>query len=149
MTAVDTARPPMDGTEPVAGKRGSGLDARWAAFAAFVGLILLSLARVISGANDITSGGTVGATITLAVPIALAGLGGMWSERSGVVNIGLEGMMILGTFGAGWMGWQHGPWVGVLTAVLFGAVGGLVHAVATVSFGVDQIVSGVAIHRFG
>ncbi len=79
----------------------------------------------------------------------MAGLGGLWSERSGVVNIGLEGMMILGTFGAGWIGWQHGPWAGVVTAVLFGAVGGLVHAVATVTFGVDQIVSGVAINILG
>src|SRR5436190_3428815 len=146
MTAVDTARPPMDGTEPVAGKRGSGLDARWAAFAAFVGLILLSLARVISGANDITSGGTVGATITLAVPIALAGLGGMWSERSGVVNIGLEGMMILGTFfGADFAYFSHSPWLALVGGVVGGMIGGLLHAVATVTFGVDQIISGVAI----
>ena len=79
----------------------------------------------------------------------MAGLGGLWSERSGVVNIGLEGMMILGTFGAGWIGWQHGPWAGIVTGVLFGAVGGLVHAVATVTFGVDQIVSGVAINILG
>jgi len=146
MTAVDTARPPMDGTEPVAGKRGSGLDARWAAFAAFVGLVLLSLARVISGANDITSGGTVGATITLAVPIALAGLGGMWSERSGVVNIGLEGMMILGTFfGADFAYFSHSPWLALVGGVVGGMIGGLLHAVATVTFGVDQIISGVAI----
>src|ERR1043165_1175160 len=58
-------------------------------------------------------------------------------------------MMILGTFGAGWIGWQHGPWLGVLAAVVFGAIGGLVHAVATVTFGVDQIVSGVAINILG
>ena len=50
----------------------------------------------------------------------MAGLGGLWSERSGVVNIGLEGMMILGTFGAGWIGWQHGPWAGIVAGVLFG-----------------------------
>jgi simple sugar transport system permease protein len=79
----------------------------------------------------------------------MAGLGGLWSERAGVVNIGLEGMMILGTFGAGWIGWQHGPWLGVATAVAFGAIGGLVHAVATVTFGVDHIVSGVAINILG
>jgi simple sugar transport system permease protein len=76
----------------------------------------------------------------------MAGLGGLWSERAGVVNIGLEGMLILGTFGAGWAGYQWGPWPGVLAAVLFGALGGLLHAVATVTFAVDQIVSGVAIN---
>ena len=76
----------------------------------------------------------------------MAGLGGLWSERAGVVNIGLEGMLVLGTFGAGWAGYQWGPWAGLVVAVLFGALGGLLHAVATVTFAVDQIVSGVAIN---
>ena len=107
------------------------------------------MVRAITGAEALTSAGTVGAAVAAAVPIGMAGLGGLWSERSGVVNIGLEGMMILGTFGAGWIGWQHGPWAGIVTAVLFGAVGGLVHAIATVTFGVDQIVSGVAINILG
>jgi simple sugar transport system permease protein len=90
--------------------------------------------------------GTIAAAIGLAVPIGMAGLGGLWSERSGVVNIGLEGMLILGTFGAGWAGYQYGPWVGLLAAVAFGALGGLLHAIATVTFAVDQIVVGVAIN---
>src|SRR5690606_9273797 len=107
------------------------------------------LVRVVTGAGELTSSGTVAAALGLAVPIGMAALGGLWSERAGVVNIGLEGMMILGTFGAGWIGWQYGPWAGLATAVLFGAVGGLVHAVATVTFGVDQIVSGVAINILG
>jgi len=115
----------------------------------FAGLVLLSLVRVITGATDLTSDGTTSAALMLAVPIGLAGLGGLWSERAGVVNIGLEGMMILGTFGAGWIGWQHGPWAGVATAVVFGALGGLVHALATVTFGVDHVVSGVAINILG
>jgi general nucleoside transport system permease protein len=114
-----------------------------------LGLIAVSAVRVISGAGDLTSGGTVGAALSLAVPIALAGLGGLWSERSGVVNIGLEGMMILGTFGAGWIGWQHGPWAGLVTGVILGTLGDLVHAVATVTFGVDHVVSGVAINILG
>jgi general nucleoside transport system permease protein len=117
-------------------------------FAGF-GLIAFSAVRVISGADDLTSAGTVGAALGLAVPIGMAGLGGLWAERSGVVNIGLEGMMILGTFGAGWIGWQYGPWAGLVSAVMFGAAGGLVHAVATVTFGVDHIVSGVAINILG
>jgi ABC-type uncharacterized transport system permease subunit len=116
----------------------------------FAGLIvLLAIVRAVSGADDITSGGTVGAAIALAVPIGMAGLGGLWAERAGVVNIGLEGMMILGTWGAGWAGYQWGPWTGVLVGVFMGAVGGLLHAVATVTFGVDHIVSGVAINILG
>ncbi|MFI5426282.1 ABC transporter permease [Aeromicrobium sp. UC242_57] len=110
------------------------------------GLVLFSLLRIITGANDLDSSGTLRATLVAAVPIGLAGLGGLWSERAGVVNIGLEGMMILGTFGAGYFGYFYGPWQGVLGAILLGAAGGLLHAVATVIFGVDHIVSGVAIN---
>ncbi len=109
-------------------------------------LLLLSVVRIITGANDLTSPGTMAAALGLAVPIGMAGLGGLWSERSGVVNIGLEGMLILGTFGAGWAGYQWGPWAGVLAAVAFGALGGLLHAIACVTFAVDQIVVGVAIN---
>ena len=54
--------------------------------------------------------------------------------------------MILVTWGAGWAGYQWNPWFGVLAAVAFGAFGGLIHAVATITFGVDQIVSGVALN---
>jgi ABC-type uncharacterized transport system permease subunit len=108
-------------------------------------IAVLSVVRVISGANDIDSSGSLNAAVTLAVPIGLAGLGGLWSERAGIVNIGLEGMLILGTWGAGWAGYQWGPWAGVGMAIVMGAIGGLVHAIATVGFGVDHIVSGVAI----
>jgi ABC-type uncharacterized transport system permease subunit len=113
------------------------------------GLVLISAVRALTGVDGLTSDGVVNAAVGLAVPIGMAGLGGLWAERAGVVNIGLEGMMILGTWGAGWAGYQHGPWVGVLAAVAFGAVGGLVHAVATITFRVDHIVSGVAINILG
>jgi len=109
-------------------------------------LLVVSLVRIITGANDITSAGQTAGALASAVPIALAGLGGLWSERAGVVNIGLEGMMILGTFFGAWAGWQTNPWIGVLAGVIGGALGGLVHAVATVTFGVDHIISGVAIN---
>lgn len=78
--------------------------------------------------------------------IYLTGLGGLFSERSGIVNIGLEGMMIVGTVMGAWGTLEYGPVVGLL----MGAVGGLgmslVHAVATVTFRVDHIVSGVVIN---
>ncbi|MFF7201833.1 ABC transporter permease [Streptomyces sp. NPDC008141] len=110
------------------------------------GLLLFSLVRVISGANDLTSVGQVAGALQLAVPIGLAGLGGLWAERAGVVNIGLEGMMILGTWFGAWAGYQWGPWTGVLLGIVGGALGGLLHAVITVTFNVNHIVSGVAIN---
>ena len=119
------------------------------ALAVAAGLVLIAGLRVVTGADDVASSGTIGAAIGLAMPIAMAGLGGLWAERAGVVNIGLEGMMILGTFGAGWAGYQYGPWAGVLMAIVLGAVGGSLHALATVTFGVDHIVSGVAINILG
>ena len=109
-------------------------------------LLIISIIRLITGASDLTSIGTASAALLLSVPIVLAGLGGLFSERSGVVNIGLEGMMILGAWAGGFIGSKHGPWLGLAAAVFFGAVGALVHAIATISFGVDHVVSGVAIN---
>ncbi|MFL6145832.1 MAG: ABC transporter permease [Labedaea sp.] len=118
----------------------------WYLIASLVALAVVSLVRVLTGATDLTSSGTMGAALTAAVPLALAGLGGLWSERAGVVNIGLEGMMVLGTWGAGFAGYQWGPWAGIAFGLVLGALGGLLHAIATVTFGVDHIVSGVAIN---
>jgi simple sugar transport system permease protein len=109
-------------------------------------VFVLASIRVITGASDLTSTGTASAALLLSVPIVLAALGGLFSERAGVVNIGLEGMMIMGAWAGGYIGSQHGPWVGLLAAMIFGSVGALVHAIATVSFGVDHVVSGVAIN---
>ncbi|MGK5532408.1 ABC transporter permease [Streptomyces sp. URMC 129] len=109
-------------------------------------LLLLATVRAVTDQASLTSTAQWGAAMGFAVPIGLAGLGGLWAERAGVVNIGLEGMMMLGLFSAGWMGWQHGPWAAVLAGVAGGALGGLLHAVATVTFGVDHIISGVAIN---
>ncbi|MDT0543805.1 MULTISPECIES: ABC transporter permease [Streptomyces] len=109
-------------------------------------LVLTSVVRMITGADDITSVGQVAGALELAIPIGLAGLGGLWAERAGVVNIGLEGMMILGTWLGAWAGYQWGPWTGVLFGIIGGALGGLLHAIITVTFGVNHIVSGVAIN---
>ncbi|WP_134738330.1 ABC transporter permease [Nocardioides sp. 503] len=132
--------------EPTVTKPRRKLPRYWVLIGLLGALLLLSLLRVITGANDLTSSGTIMATLIAIVPIMLAGLGGLWSERAGVVNIGLEGMMILGTWGAGYFGYHHGAWAGVAGAILMGMIGGLVHAVATVIFGVDHIISGVAIN---
>ncbi|TDB86026.1 ABC transporter permease [Actinomadura sp. KC216] len=144
---MSTATGTMTPAKPANGKR----RLRWPHYALIASglLVLLSLVRVIDDANPVTSSGTVSASLRLAVPIFLAGLGGLWSERSGVINIGLEGMMILGTWTGAWAGFQWGPWIGVLAGIIGGALGGLLHAIATVSFGVDHIVSGVAINILG
>ncbi|MFW6694700.1 ABC transporter permease [Streptomyces sp. MAR4 CNX-425] len=138
-TVTPAGRPPAD-----SGKRRFGLPQILLLVAA--GLLLLSAVRALTDTTNLTASAQIGGALALAVPIGLAGLGGLWAERSGVINIGLEGMMILGTFFAGWIGWQHGPWAGALAGVIGGALGGLVHAMATVTFGVDHIVSGVAIN---
>ena len=109
-------------------------------------LVLVSAVRLVTGAHGITSVGQTSTALRLAVPIGLAGLGGLWAERAGVINIGLEGMLILGTWFGAWAGVQWGPWAGVVMGILGGALGGLLHAVATVTFGVNHIVSGVAIN---
>jgi ABC-type uncharacterized transport system permease subunit len=120
----------------------------WWWLAAFVAVVVvgISLLELVTGARDLASSGTLRATVIAMMPIALAGLGGLWSERAGIVNIGLEGMMILGTFGAGFFAYHFGGWGGIAGALLMGMLGGLIHALATVVFGVDHIISGVAIN---
>ena len=76
----------------------------------------------------------------------LTGLGGLFSERSGIVNIGLEGLMVTGTVMGAWAAIEWGPVVGLLVGALSGLVFSLVHALATVTFRVDHIVSGVVIN---
>nr|WP_285853846.1 ABC transporter permease [Bacillus safensis] len=95
----------------------------------------------------------VPATLVYAAPLILTALGGVFSERSGVVNIGLEGLMVVGafssiifnlfcadTFGA------LTPWLGLLVGMAVGGLFSLIHAVATITFRADQTVSGVAIN---
>jgi len=114
-----------------------------------VGVSILTISRLYTDASQLTAQGTFQSAIQLALPIGLAGLGGLWAERAGVVNIGLEGMMALGTWFGAYGAIAYGPWTGVLFGVLGGAVGGLLHALATVTFGVDHIISGVAINLLG
>lgn len=95
-------------------------------------------------------------TIAYAAPLIFTAIGGVFSERSGVVNIGLEGLMVMGAFTgivfnlfyADVLGsWT--PWVALLAAMLVSAVFSIMHAVASISFRADQVVSGVAINMLG
>jgi ABC-type uncharacterized transport system permease subunit len=118
---------------------------RWA-FYAFVGVLVLTVVQGFDDTESLTSIGSAQSMLRWAVPILLAGLGGLYAERAGIVNIGLEGMMILGTWFGAWGAVTYGPWWGIVLGVLGGAMGGLLHAVATVTFGVDHIISGVAVN---
>ena len=86
-------------------------------------------------------------TIRMSTPLTLAGLGGIFSERSGVVNIALEGIMLVSAFGyvIGTSA-SDSAWTGLIVGIGFGAAIALVHAIASISFRSDQIVSGVAIN---
>ena len=89
----------------------------------------------------------IAATLRFATPLAFAAMGGIFSERSGVVNIGLEGMMLMGAFFAVWGSVWSGSWVvGLLMAMLFGGLLALVHAFFCIHLRADQIVSGFAVN---
>jgi len=82
-----------------------------------------------------------------ATPLAFAALGGLFSERSGVINIGLEGMMLMSAFGgAAGAHFSGSVWIGLLVALLVGLLLGLLHAAASITFEADQIISGTAIN---
>jgi len=89
----------------------------------------------------------ISSTIRLATPLLLAALGGLFSERAGVINIALEGLMLAGAFTAAAVThWAGNPFVGLFAAILAGVAVALVHAVACIKFRADQVVSGTAIN---
>jgi simple sugar transport system permease protein len=91
-------------------------------------------------------GAALGIGLSYFTIIYLTGLGGLFSERSGIVNIGLEGLLIVGTVMGAWGALTFGPIPGLLIGMVAGALLSLVHALATVTFRVDHIVSGVVIN---
>lgn len=95
-------------------------------------------------------------SLTYFTILYLTGLGGLFSERSGIVNIGLEGLMIIGTVSGAWgaryftdtvgLGLPWGPIMGLVVGAFIGMLFASIHAAATITFKVDHIVSGVVIN---
>jgi len=93
--------------------------------------------------------GLISQTIRISVPYTLAAIGGTFSERGGVVNIALEGILLNGAFTCVLGTYLTGnPWLGLLCAVLGGMLTALLHAVTTITFRGEQIVSGIAMNLF-
>lgn len=89
----------------------------------------------------------IASTLRLSTPLIFAALGGLWSERAGVINIALEGMMLAGAFSAAAVTALTGnAWVGVAAALLAGLMVAWIHASATITWRADQVVSGTAIN---
>src|SRR6185295_6508438 len=90
---------------------------------------------------------TLYSSIRLATPMLLCALGGLFSERSGVINIALEGLLIGGAFTAATVTYYSGnPWLGLGAAIAAGGLISAIHAIACIQFEADQVVSGTAIN---
>lgn len=89
-------------------------------------------------------------TLMYATPLIFAALGGVLSEKSGVINIGIEGMMTFGAFAASWaaISFQN-PWYGLIAGAAAGLFLALFHAIASIHLKANQVVSGIAINFIG
>ena len=97
--------------------------------------------------NEIFTIALIFSTIRTATPLLLAALGGLYSERAGVINIALEGLMLAGAFTAAAVTHYAGsPWAGLLAGIVAGVLVAAIHAVACIRFNADQVVSGTAIN---
>jgi len=122
----------------------------WWAMAVAIGgtaAALWAQSQQVDSLDAVVNAGLFAATIRFATPLAFAAMGGIFSERSGVINIGLEGMMLSGAFFGIWASAWSGSWVvGILMAMVFGGLLALIHAFFSIHLRADQILSGTAIN---
>ncbi|MDD6770723.1 MAG: ABC transporter permease [Inconstantimicrobium porci] len=92
----------------------------------------------------------IGITLMYSAPLIFGALGGVISERSGVINIGIEGMMTMGAFVGASVGYfTNNAWIGFMAAGIAGGLIALLHAIASITFKADQTISGIAINFLG
>jgi ABC-type uncharacterized transport system permease subunit len=131
--------------------RGGEKRAGVAALLAAVAGVFFGIAATKSGVGNLESvvawSALFAAMLRYATPLLFAALGGVMSERSGVINIGLEGMMLMGAFWGVWGAETTGSWVaGLLIGMVSGVLLALVHAIFAISLRADQIVSGFSMN---
>jgi ABC-type uncharacterized transport system permease subunit len=106
------------------------------------GLTIVAFVIWDAAGTSLNLAGLLKATLTKSIPLTLGGLSGLLCERCGVINIGIEGMMLIGAFASAVVGSvSHNLWLGALTAIAAGAIVGLAHAVLSIRYKVNQIVS--------
>jgi general nucleoside transport system permease protein len=121
----------------------------WAVAVAVVAVLIAIWAQGRSTATlaDIVNSGLFASTLQYATPLGFAAIGGVVCERSGVVNIGLEGMMLMGAFFGIWAAAWSGTWtVGLIVAMIAGGGLAAIHAIFTIHLQADQIVIGTAMN---
>ena len=129
------------------GERRLATGALAAALVGLVGGIAATRSGVTNLERVVVWSALFAAMLRYATPLLFAALGGLFSERSGVINIGLEGMMLMGAFWGIWGAEVTGSWViGLLVGMASGALLALIHAVFSVSLRADQIVSGFSMN---
>jgi simple sugar transport system permease protein len=130
-----------------AGERRVGWGAIVAAVFGFAGGYAATKSGEANLERVVVWGALGAATLRYATPLIFGALGGLFSERSGVINIALEGMMLMGAFFGAWGADKTGSWLlGLVIALAAGAVFAAVHALFAVTFRADQIVSGTALN---
>jgi simple sugar transport system permease protein len=122
----------------------------WGAIAAGVVAIALGILTTrssVGNLDQVFTASLIASMLVFATPLTFAAIGGMFSERSGVVNIGLEGMMLMGAFWGIWGADKTGTWVlGIVIALVAGGLLALVHAIFAIHLRADQIVGGTAVN---